>query len=178
MYDNVCKFLAETFPEELATWLLGKPIALTQLSPSELSLEPIRADSLILLQSSEVVLHIEFQTEADSAIPFRMLDYRLRVYRRYPNREMHQVVIYLKPTNSPLVYQNRFEIPRTRHEFEVIRLWEQSPENFLSFQGLLPFAVLTQTNDRATVLRNVAQQLNAVEDSRQRDLSKKLKLLL
>jgi predicted transposase YdaD len=69
MYDNVCKFLAETFPEELASWLLGQRIALTKLSPSELSLEPIRADSLILLQSSELVLHLEFQTETDPWIP-------------------------------------------------------------------------------------------------------------
>ena len=53
MFDNICKFLAENF----ATWLLGEPISLTELSPSELSLEPIRADALILLESTEVVLH-------------------------------------------------------------------------------------------------------------------------
>ncbi len=33
-----------------ASWLLGEPITLTELSPKELSLEPIRADALILLQ--------------------------------------------------------------------------------------------------------------------------------
>lgn len=65
MYDNVCKFLAETFATDLATWLLGEPILLTQLSPSELSLEPIRADTLILLESEQMVLHVEFQTEPD-----------------------------------------------------------------------------------------------------------------
>lgn len=51
MFDNVCKFLAESFSADFATWLLGEPITLTELSPSELSLEPIRADALILLQS-------------------------------------------------------------------------------------------------------------------------------
>lgn len=55
MFDNVCKFLAETFSSDFATWLLGESITLTELSPSELSLEPIRADALILLQSDEVV---------------------------------------------------------------------------------------------------------------------------
>jgi predicted transposase YdaD len=60
MYDNTCKFLAETFPSDFASWLLGESIDLTQLSPSELSLEPIRADALILLASDEVILHIEF----------------------------------------------------------------------------------------------------------------------
>ena len=74
MYDNTCKFLAETFPTDFATWLLGKPIPLTQLKPSELSLEPIRADSVIFLQSSAIILHIEFQTEPVEEIPFRMAD--------------------------------------------------------------------------------------------------------
>ena len=75
MFDNVCKFLAETFPADFAQWLLGEPIPLGELSPSELSLEPIRADSLILLQSEGIILHVEFQTRPDPAIPFRLLDY-------------------------------------------------------------------------------------------------------
>lgn len=50
MFDNVCKFLAETFSTDFASWLLGESITLTELSPSELSLEPIRADALILLK--------------------------------------------------------------------------------------------------------------------------------
>ena len=37
-----------------------------------------------------------------------MLDYWLRLRRKFPNKEIHQIVIYLKPTNSPLVYQDRF----------------------------------------------------------------------
>ena len=56
MYDSICKFIAVQFPEDMARWLLGKPIALTELKPSELSLEPIRADSLIFLQSEDLIL--------------------------------------------------------------------------------------------------------------------------
>jgi predicted transposase YdaD len=63
-----------------------------------------------LLQSDEVVLHLEFQTQPDENIPFRMADYRLRVYRRFPEKRMLQVVIYLKPTTSELVYQTTFNI--------------------------------------------------------------------
>ncbi|MBW4480689.1 MAG: Rpn family recombination-promoting nuclease/putative transposase [Tolypothrix brevis GSE-NOS-MK-07-07A] len=92
MFDNVCKFLAENFSTDFASWLLGEPITLTELSPSELSLEPIRADALILLESAEVVLHLEFQTQPDANIPFRMIDYRLRVYRRFPQKQMRQEV--------------------------------------------------------------------------------------
>ncbi|GBF80783.1 PEP-CTERM sorting domain-containing protein [Aphanothece sacrum] len=51
MYDNICKFIVEEFSIDIATWLLGEPVELVELSPKELSLEPIRADSLILRQS-------------------------------------------------------------------------------------------------------------------------------
>jgi predicted transposase/invertase (TIGR01784 family) len=166
MFDPTCKFLAESFPADFATWLLGEPITLTKLSPTELSLEPIRADSLILLNSDELVLQIEFQTEPDPKIPFRVTDYRLRGYRRLPEKQMRQVVIYLKPTNSELVYQTVFEIPRLRHEFEVIRLWEQPTQPFLDSIGLLPFAVLTQTPDKAQTLREVAKRVEAISDIR------------
>ncbi|WP_027249790.1 Rpn family recombination-promoting nuclease/putative transposase [Planktothrix agardhii] len=166
MFDNICKFLAENFSEDLASWLLGFPIQLTQLSPTELSLEPIRADSLILLQSDQLVLHTEFQTQPDVMIPFRMLDYRVRVYRRFPQKSMRQVVIYLQPTKSPLVQQNAFRLEKTSHEFEVIRLWEQPTEEFLRIPGLLPFAVLSQTNDPALVLTQISQITEQIADRR------------
>ncbi|MCG8367352.1 MAG: Rpn family recombination-promoting nuclease/putative transposase, partial [Pseudanabaenales cyanobacterium] len=141
-------------------------IALTELSPSELSLEPIRADALMLLQSDAMVLHVEFQTQPDPEIPFRMLDYRMRVYRRFPHKSMRQVVIYLRQTGSELVQQTSFMLPSTRHEFEVIRLWEQPLEIFLSAPGLLPFAVLSRATDRLEALRQVAIQLESIPDRR------------
>ncbi|MBN3899715.1 MAG: Rpn family recombination-promoting nuclease/putative transposase [Nostoc sp. NOS(2021)] len=162
MYDNICKFIAENFKDDLATWLLGSPIKLTELSPTELSSEPIRADSLILLQSDDLVLHTEFQTDADEDIPFRMLDYRVRVYRRFPNKEMRQIVIYLRKTSSELVRENSFRLNNTYHQFEVIRLWEQPTDRFMSIPGLLPFAVLSQTNDPTMVLTQVAKAVEAI----------------
>lgn len=166
MFDTVCKFLIETFSVDFATWLLGKPTPLTELSPSELSLEPIRADALILLQSEDTILHVEFQSRPDPDMPFRMADYRLRGYRRFPDKAMHQVVIYLQPTQSQAVYQTTFEISGMRHEFNVLRLWEQPPSVFLGTPGLLPFAVLSQTQDPSAMLQQVATKISQLPDSR------------
>ncbi|MCY7320592.1 MAG: Rpn family recombination-promoting nuclease/putative transposase, partial [Phormidesmis sp. CAN_BIN36] len=160
MYDDTCRFLAENFSADFASWLLGESITLTELKPSELSLEPIRADALILLESDESVLHLEFQTRPKRDIPFRLLDYRVRVYRRYPDKTMRQVVIYLQPTGSDLVRQTSFSMERTRHEFDVICLWEQPATLFLQYPGLLPFAALGQTDDSEAMLRQVAQVVN------------------
>jgi predicted transposase/invertase (TIGR01784 family) len=96
MYDNVCRILASLFSRDIATWLIGEPITLTELEPTELLIDPIRVDSLIFLQSEDLILHIEFQTDPKEDIPFRMADYRLRIYRRFPRKRVYQVVIYLR----------------------------------------------------------------------------------
>jgi predicted transposase YdaD len=57
MYDDTCKFLAEHFSADFASWLLGEPVTLTEIQPSELSRlfqrvfanDPIRVDAMILL---------------------------------------------------------------------------------------------------------------------------------
>jgi predicted transposase/invertase (TIGR01784 family) len=166
MFDNTCKFLAESFPTDFATWLLGEPITLSKLSPTELSSEPIRADSLILLDSDKLVLHIEFQTEPDPSMGFRMADYHLRVFKRFPEKSMRQVVVYLTPTGSDLVHQTVFETEMLRHNFQVIRLWEQPTQPFLESTGLLPLAVLTKTTDKAQTLRQVAERIEAIAELR------------
>ncbi len=137
MYDSICKFIVEEFSEDIVTWLLGDPIEL-----------------------------VEFQTNTDANMPFRMTDYRLRVHRRYPNKTMTQVVIYLKKTASELVYQDTFSLEKTTHQFNVIRLWEQPTELFFSSNGLLPFAVLTKTEKKLETLQDVANQLQKINNDR------------
>ncbi|MFM7603244.1 MAG: Rpn family recombination-promoting nuclease/putative transposase, partial [Pseudanabaena sp.] len=139
-------------------------IALTKIEPSELSVEPIRADSVIFLESTEIILHIEFQTEPNKNIPFRMTDYRLRLYRKFPEKQVYQVVIYLSPSQSNLVHQSTFNIGTLNYEFNIIRLWEQPTEIFQRYQGLFPFATLSQTDNPEETLRQVAQQIEQITD--------------
>ncbi len=163
MYDNTCKFIAETFPTAIASWLLGQPLSLTKLEPSELSVEPIRADSLIFLKSDQIILHVEFQTSPEPNLPFRMADYQLRLYRRYPYLSLRQIIVYLRPSQSPLVYQDCFTIPNLTATFEIIRLWEQATEQFFRSPGLFPFAVLGNTNNPQMTLQQVAQEIEQIE---------------
>jgi predicted transposase/invertase (TIGR01784 family) len=164
MYDNTCRFLAEHFSADFASWLMGESVTLTELKPSELLLDPIRADAMILLQSDDVILHIEFQTLPKEEIPFRMLDYRVRGYRRYKGKLMIQIVIYLKPTTSELAHQTSFSLENTEHQFQVMRLWEQPASVFLQYPGLLPFATLGQSESPAEVLRQVTEIVDQIED--------------
>jgi predicted transposase/invertase (TIGR01784 family) len=166
MYDNTCKYLAENFTEDISSWLLGERVTLTELKPTELSVDPIRADSMILLTNQDLILHIEFQTDADDEIPFRMIDYRVRAYRKFPTKRMKQIVIYLRKTTSKVVHQTAFEIENTLHRFEVIRLWEQPPSIFLESVGLYPFASLAQTDEPESILLSVAAKIEDIGSSK------------
>jgi predicted transposase/invertase (TIGR01784 family) len=163
MYDNTCKYLAENFSEDLSSWLIGERVALVELNPTELNVAPIRADSIIFLNNEALILHLEFQTDADPDMAFRMADYRLRAYRKFPTKRMRQIVIYLRRTNSERVYETTFEIENTRHQFEVIRLWEQPASIFLESVGLYPFASLAQTDEPESILRAVAARIEGIE---------------
>lgn len=166
-FDTTCKRLAEIFPQDFASWLFGYPIALTELSPTELSIEPIRADSVILLQGQAEIAHIEFQTDPKDDVPMRLADYRLRLHRKFPNKTIHQVVIYLRETTSQRVYQNYFEIAGMYAEFEVIRIWEVPAEELMAFPGLLPFVGLSRSNDPVQTLRRAVREIERIEDESQ-----------
>ncbi|GAP97867.1 methyl-accepting chemotaxis protein [Leptolyngbya sp. NIES-2104] len=78
---------------------------------------------------------------------------------------MRQVVIYLKQTASERVHQTYFEMEHTRHEFEVVRIWEEPASRFLQYPGLIPFATLGQSADAEETLRQVAQRIDQIADS-------------
>jgi predicted transposase YdaD len=51
-FDNLCKLLAEKHPDCFATWLLGEPSTTPiEVLKTELSIEPIRADSVTFLHT-------------------------------------------------------------------------------------------------------------------------------
>ncbi len=84
-YDNICKYLAEEYPLNFARWLFPTQATEVEVLKTELTLEPIRADSVTLLQTSNQILHLEFQTlpVSEPPLPLRMLDHWLRLYRQY-----------------------------------------------------------------------------------------------
>ncbi len=168
-YDNACKYLAEEYPDQFARWLLSEEARDIQVLKTELIGEPIRADSLTLLQTTNQILHIEFQTLPSSSqpIPFRMLDYSVRLKRQY-ECDIEQVVIFLKETTSEKVFIQEYQDRTTSHRYRVIRLWEQDPELFLRYPALLPFATLARTNSPRSLLEQVAVQVARIEEPNQR----------
>ncbi len=168
-YDNACKYLAEQYPAEFVSWLLSVQSQDIQVLKTELTLEPIRADAVTFLQTANQTLHIEFQTlpTSNPSIPFRMLDYSVRLKRQY-RCDVEQVVIFLQATNDEIVFTEEYQDRTTSHRYPVIRLWEQDSTPFLANPGLLPLASLTQTDSPQGLLAQVAERAATIPDRRQR----------
>ncbi|RUT05304.1 hypothetical protein DSM106972_041250 [Dulcicalothrix desertica PCC 7102] len=168
-YDNVCKLLAEKYPLEFVRWLLPTRAKKVTVLKTELSIEPIRADSVIFLQAGNRILHIEFQTLtiSDPPIPFRELDYSVRIKRQY-NLPVTQVVIFLQETDDEIAKTDEYRDETTVHKYQVIRMWEQDPRLFLNNTALLPLAPLAQTSTPEALLSQVAQKIATISNKGER----------
>jgi predicted transposase YdaD len=76
-FDNICKRLAEFYPRDFASWLLGQPLADVEVLKTELSREPLR-----------------------------MLDYWVQGYRKYET-PIEQFVIVLVETGEDIATEFR-----------------------------------------------------------------------
>lgn len=164
-YDNTCKYLAEKYPGDFARWLLASDTSDIQVLKTELNLEPIRADSVTFLQIANQILHLEFQTTPKSKTPldFRMLDYYTRLKREYWC-DIEQVLIFLQPTSSEIVFNTQYVDKKTRHEYRVIRLWEEDPTPLLANPALLPLATLARTDSPRDLLTQVSANVDMIEE--------------
>jgi len=175
MRDNLCKYLAEQYPTAFTQWLFNDVSENVSVLKTELNLEPIRADAVTLVRTQHCILHLEFQVEPEPALPLRMLDYWLRLYRTY-QCEIVQVLILLRRTRVQV--PDVFEWPNTTHRYRVVKLWEEDPRQFFAIPGLLPFAVLGKTNNEAGLLQAVADQIRQIDSKQTRqELSTIVQLL-
>ncbi|MCT7969143.1 Rpn family recombination-promoting nuclease/putative transposase [Laspinema sp. D1] len=165
--DNLCKYLAAKYPQRFAAWILRRIITSpVEVLKTELTLEPVRADSVIFLRTDEEILHLEFQVKVpkDRPMPLRMLNYWVRLHRQY-GLPVRQVIIWLQPTSNPAVFETEFVSENTRHRYEVIRIWEESPQLLLEDPVLLPLAVLAATQEPNQLLAQVAQEVAKIEET-------------
>jgi|GEM_PF-155293 predicted transposase/invertase (TIGR01784 family) len=176
-YDNLCKYLAETYPAAFVRWLakyypeLPREMEATQVEvlKTELPVEPIRADFVTFIRAAGVLLHIEFHLDptSDPPLAFRMLDYWVRLFRRY-RTPVQQVVVLLKSTPAAQAMPSTFTAGMTQHSFHVLRLWEVEATELLDDEALLPLAVLGKAASGEALLREVAARIERMTDATQR----------
>jgi len=167
--DNLCKLLTEQYPDQFARRFFGPQVGKVEILKTELSREPIRADSAILLAESGDLLHIELQTTIKSAVPvpLRMLDYYVGFKRQNPSRRVRQVLIVLKDTGEQI--PDRYVDERTTHIYDAACMWLLKPGPLLEHEGLLPMATLCQAElGDEELLETVVARIRKIESRERR----------
>jgi predicted transposase YdaD len=170
-FDNICKYLSETYPQSFASWLFGATPKSIEVLKTELSIEPIRADFVAYLPRQKRLLQIEFQVagETNPPLALRMLDYWVRLHRSY-RLPITQFLVLLQESRAAAEVPSEFQLEETRHRYNVVRMWEQNPEPLLQNTGLLPLAVLCAAEDTSQLLSQVAEEVGNIEEPEQRQL--------
>jgi predicted transposase YdaD len=139
-----------------------------KVEKTELSREPIRADSVLFSREESEILHAEFQTtmKSKTPVPLRFLDYYVGLKRKYPRRRIRQALVLLKPTGEEI--PDHYEDENTWHRFTVIKMWEQDPAFFLRHKDLLPLATLCRTDSGEDLLKAVAAKINRIKSRTER----------
>ncbi len=167
--DNLCKFLAEKYPEQVVKWLCGVTVRNVKVLKTELGREPIRADSAILF--GDFLLHAEFQTIVKSKPPIalRMLDYYVSFKRKFADKRIRQFLIVLKDTGEdvPNKYEDEFVLAR----YNVVKMWEQDANELMKHSDLIPLAVLCNAKDGdEKLLKAVARKLKIIKNHTERQV--------
>lgn len=160
--DSTTKGLVLNHPVDFANWLLGSSQALTCADWSEAA-----KLNAIILKTEDTIIQIDVRTRPDPNIPTQFFNDYLRLSTQFPDQNIRQVIIYLKPTNSPLVHLTSYEASNIKHDFEVIRLWEQPTDLFLTSPALMALAVLSNTPDKQETLGQVAKLIKKIEPANQ-----------
>src|SRR5574341_1080935 len=165
--DNLCNRLAEEYPEQFAHWLFGAS-GKVKVEKTELSREPVRADSVIFSHDEDETLHAEFQTtmKSDVPVPLRFLDYYVGLKRKNLSQRVRQVLVVLKQTGEEI--PDRYEDERTLHIYDVVRVWEQNPAELMKHEGLLPLATLCRAESGEKLLSEVAARINQIKSRERR----------
>jgi hypothetical protein len=144
----------------------GKPVALLDVDLSTLT---AATDAAIGVGDPlEEIADLNFQSGPDPRLPDRVLLYNSALHYRY-GVPVRSIVVLMRPKadhanlTGLLAYgdgKNRLEF-----HYEVVRLWEQAAESFLTGSlGLLPLAVLGKLPANRTVedaAREVIQRIEA-----------------
>lgn len=167
--DNICKLIAEKYPVELIEWLFGLKVNKVEVLKTELTREPIRADSVILLESGKQIFHVEFQTTGKSHLPLalRMLDYYVALKRKFLDKEIRQVLVVLTDNGENI--PDNYKSKQCFFKYGVVKIWEEEPDELLKYVPLSSLAVLCGTKKQnEALLIKVANRINGIEDENER----------
>lgn len=175
--DHPLKQLVTTFIAEFAAWWLQAEVQSVTSRSIELpadaeAIQPDQVFHVILTDGRVVILHVEFQgRRSHKPMPWRMLEYLVRLAILYRAHLIHSVVVYVghgagRTDTGQYAVQRPDGTPALAWNYQVLRLWEMHAEDLLALQRPALLALIGQTriNDPGRVLPQVLAQFRTEGD--------------
>ena len=176
--DHPLKQLVTTFIAEFAAWWLQAEVQSVTSRSIELpaDAEALKSDQVFhvtLVDGRTVILHIEFQgRRSHKPMPWRMLEYLVRLAILYRAHLIHSVVVYVgqgagRTDTGQYEVQRPDGTPALAWNYQVLRLWEMHAEDLLALQRPALLALIGQTriNDATRVIPQVLAQFRTEGDT-------------
>ncbi|HEY0753146.1 MAG TPA: hypothetical protein VGD98_04225 [Ktedonobacteraceae bacterium] len=143
-YDSTFKLLMDERGAEIIPEFLPEASYQETLNV-EVSRDPLRVDRVykVIYQQQEHILHLEFETDADSNMDRRLLEYHSYFFRVH-NLPVISLIVYAFPTTvveSPLEEKSGDEILLT-FNYRTLCLWKLDAERYLREQIYCLYSLL------------------------------------
>lgn len=162
-FDATLKGLIRNHP---ADWLrhLGVPFTdPPRVLDADLSVVSAAADTLIRVGGR--VIHIDLEAGPDDDLATRMLLYNVLAHRQ-TGLPVRSVVVLLRSNAVRAGLTDRVEYDGLTFRFELVRVWEEDAERFLTGGvGLMPLAVLARPPAGMTREQALPEQVRRIADA-------------
>jgi hypothetical protein len=165
IYDNASKAMFAHVVEAMCRWLdtrVAGDVSVVRIS--EVMPAAARQVDALVAVGSDLLVHIEFQTSAETGFWVRMLDYRLRLYLR-PEARGKRLVQHVVMLSDGTIDDGMQDEDLT-YRYRVHYLRHVPVKEFLAEPELAPWAVLADVSDseRPAILARAAALISTVED--------------
>jgi predicted transposase YdaD len=173
-YDVAMKVLLQS-PAELVLSGLNAGIVKTWLNVELPEVQNTRVDLVGQTLAGEFV-HIEIQSANDPAMPLRMAEYALRLYRRL-GKFPYQTVLYVG--SDPLRMSAELTHPELRFKYRLVDIREMDGQRLLESRhfGDNVIGILARLPDRVEAVRHVLRTIAALPATERESALKQLLIL-
>lgn len=166
---------------DIASWLLGREVISAEHHPVELPRADFKADAVFFLQlasGEHCLFHVEFQgRRTRTPMKRRLLNYLtlLALGNEWPLL-IESFVVYVEEyagtkDNGQYALKRLDGSNALAWNYTPIHLWRESAETLLEVDrpAILPFAGLMKISSPATIVPELVDRINAVEDLKRRE---------
>ena len=168
-------FLRDSFqriPQKFILLLTGKK-GIRVLDTTFPTIKERKADFVAELEDGSI-FHLELQTHPDKNMPLRMLEYRILLMQKYPNREIRQMVLYVgdgAPRMENSINQKNFSFSYELRDIKEISCKELMESSQLEDKIL---AVLCNVEGPESYFGQLFQELLKLPEKERADYIRKL----